>query len=55
MDALVYELRRQKASGANAEAIIETTDEDEQGTTKWQVALLPLLANARLILSRRLG
>ena len=48
MDALVYELRRQKASGANAEAIIETTDEDEQGTTKWQVALSPLVTNARL-------
>lgn len=50
MEALVAELRKESAS-ARAEAIVENGDEDDEGKSKWQVALLPLLVGAQLVLA----
>ena len=47
----VCELRAQKAFSVKSEAMIESSDEDDQGTTTWQVILLPLLADTQLTLS----
>lgn len=53
MDALVAEIRQSQAFGERAEATIESGDEDDDGKLKWQVVLLPQLAGAQLLLTRR--
>jgi hypothetical protein len=50
MEALVAELRKDSAS-ARAEAIVENGDEDDEGKSKWQLALMPLLVGAQLVLA----
>ena len=50
MEALVAELRKERVS-CRAEVIVENGDEDDEGKSRWLVALLPLLVGAQLVLA----
>ena len=55
MEALVHELRKQKAVSSISEAVTEYGDEDEEGEAKWQVSLLPWLRGTKLHISSASG
>ena len=55
MEALIHELRKQKALSNVSEAVTETGDEDEEGRTKWQVSLVPLLIGTKLHITNGIG